>query len=143
MKYVSPSINVTAFNCPHCGALTSQTWYAVELVELQKGYYGGDSVRYALLGGRIPVPSFKAVLDGATSASLSETAVTRCYNCDKPVVWVSGNVVWPVLGEAPLANPDMPDDILSDYNEAGTILSHSPRGAAALLGFKFQVQRLI
>ena len=26
-KYVVPSIDETAFNCPHCGALTTQRWY--------------------------------------------------------------------------------------------------------------------
>lgn len=28
MKYVSPSVNETAFNCPHCSALCTQFWYA-------------------------------------------------------------------------------------------------------------------
>ena len=27
MKYVAPSVRDTAFNCPHCGALTTQQWY--------------------------------------------------------------------------------------------------------------------
>lgn len=26
-KYVTPAIDQTAFNCPHCGVLTTQTWY--------------------------------------------------------------------------------------------------------------------
>jgi hypothetical protein len=34
-KYVPPSITETAFNCPHCGALTSQYWFEVYAVKLE------------------------------------------------------------------------------------------------------------
>lgn len=35
-KYVPPSINETAFSCPHCGALAKQTWFALQGDELRK-----------------------------------------------------------------------------------------------------------
>ncbi|MCC0067157.1 MAG: DUF4145 domain-containing protein [Rhodovulum sp.] len=47
-------------------------------------------------------------------------------------------MVYPVRGEAPLPNPDLPDDIRADYDEASTILELSPRGAAALLRLGIQ-----
>ena len=36
-------------------------------------------------------------------------------------------------GDVPPPNSDLPDDITRDYEEAGTIVEFSPRGAAALL----------
>jgi hypothetical protein len=42
-------------------------------------------------------------------------------------------MVHPDSSPAPLPNPDLPDDIKADYDEARNIISRSPRGACALL----------
>jgi hypothetical protein len=63
-----------------------------------------------------------------------------CFNCAGVAVWVHTRLVWPAVGAAPLPNPDMPDDVRRDYEEASTILDLSPRGAAALL--RLAVQKL-
>ena len=44
----------------------------------------------------------------------------------------------PTAIAAPLPNPDLPPDVLRDYEEAGRIVGESPRGAAALLRLAIQ-----
>jgi hypothetical protein len=47
-------------------------------------------------------------------------------------------MVWPNRGNAPHPNPDMPEEVRKDYEEAASISSKSPRGAAALLRLAIQ-----
>lgn len=49
-------------------------------------------------------------------------------------------MIHPTGGAALLPSPDMPEDVKQDYEEARSILSISPRAAAALL--RLAVQRL-
>ncbi len=53
-------------------------------------------------------------------------------------VWVYNRLVFPSSREGPPPNPDLPDDVRLDYEEAGRILNLSPRGAAALLRLAIQ-----
>lgn len=56
-----------------------------------------------------------------------------CENCLRDVIFLDGKIVKPAPSEAPTPNPDMPPDVLVDYQEAAEIMILSPRGAAALL----------
>jgi hypothetical protein len=47
-------------------------------------------------------------------------------------------MVYPNRGNAPVPNPDMPEDVKNDYEEAASIYTQSPRGAAALLRLAIQ-----
>ena len=58
---------------------------------------------------------------------------SRCYNCDDISLWIYDKLIYPQRGEAPEPNPDLPNEIRRDYDEASSILDLSPRGAAALI----------
>ncbi|HHJ3220282.1 DUF4145 domain-containing protein [Vibrio parahaemolyticus] len=61
----------------------------------------------------------------------------QCHCCEDYSVWrmVNGNwrMIHPLVIDAPLPNPDLPETCVTDYMEAREIASMSPRGAAALL----------
>ncbi len=61
-----------------------------------------------------------------------------CARCKQFSMWVGEVMVFPLSSTAPLPNPDLPDDIMADYDEARSILDRSPRGAAALLRLAIQ-----
>jgi hypothetical protein len=65
-------------------------------------------------------------------------SLSECFDCRRIAVWLVDRLVWPMRGEAPLPNPDLPKDIRDDYDEASAILDLSPRGAAALLRLAIQ-----
>jgi len=66
--------------------------------------------------------------------------VCQCYHCGKHSIWLAGNMLYPDRSSAPLPNPDLPEDICRDFEEARSIVNQSPRGAAAL--FRLCIQKL-
>lgn len=62
------------------------------------------------------------------------------WTLQKYSLWINEKMVYPLTGNVELANPDLPEDIKNDYNEAKGIVNISPRGAAALL--RLAVQKL-
>jgi hypothetical protein len=159
-KYMPPSTELTAFNCPHCGVLTSQFWsraYARSLgdqkhpsfwspEEAEKAEFTGISdadekqklkqfVKKAAAG----YPFYEKT-DDYSQRHAYNVHFSSCYECKKIAVWIYNRLVWPTGNEAPDPNPDLPDDARSDYDEAGLVLNISPRSAAALL--RQAVQRL-
>lgn len=61
-----------------------------------------------------------------------------CYRCHQPSIWYEGKLIYPSHSTALLPNPDLPDEVKDDYEEARAILAQSPRGAAALLRLAIQ-----
>ena len=75
-----------------------------------------------------------------------------CSRCRKSSLWlakekmndqgytkpVAGEMIYPDFGSAPPPDSDMPADVVDDYQEAASIFSKSPRGAAALLRLGLQ-----
>ena len=136
MKYVPPSVHATAFNCPFCDVLTTQTWYS--LVAKKRTSPPGSSMK---------VPRFQNQRRNVQGGLIAEKElrhvfVSRCGECDDDIsVWIGDKLVHPQRGNAPLANPDLPKDVRRDYDEASSILDLSPSGAAALL--RLALERLL
>lgn len=159
-KYVSPSIHETAFNCPHCGALAKQHWF-----ELRANGKDKDGLPLRLTEETVNREFLKSIKDDNEREKMEKWVaqmivgvpfidetkleyfgnwsvynvdISRCFNCDQIAVWVKSALVFPTRGDAPLPNPDLPDDVRLDFDEAGRIFQISPRGAAALLRLAIQ-----
>lgn len=108
-KYTAPTIETRAFNCPLCSAYASQVWSTI--------------YRTRPNGSRAETP---------------ELRTSECVHCGGLSVWYNGSMLYPSSGNAPLPSADLPADILADYEEARSINTVSPRGAAALLRLAIQ-----
>ncbi|WP_242488333.1 DUF4145 domain-containing protein [Pseudomonas sp. TH34] len=161
MKYVSPSVKETAFNCPHCAALAKQFWSAVFISR-----HDGEQVLPTILGQKdydelnfpdtdnseerkkieswvLRMVSGIPFIDKRdktfyVSEQLRNCTVSQCFNCDRASVWIHNRLIYPVVGNVVSANQDMSEDVRRDYEEASSILNQSPRGAAALLRLAIQ-----
>jgi len=159
--FLPPSIKDTAFNCPHCGALAKQFWYSVRADQSDDKHptpltvtEGEDrnwdfknvedkETRAKLIKWVDEMSKARPFFEGGTDGNYSfqnvyNLFISRCYNCKDLAIWIHERLVYPQRGEAPPANPDMPDDIRRDYDEASTILDLSARGAAALIRLSIQ-----
>lgn len=153
MKYVPPSVRVTAFSCPHCGAFARQFWYSGHAEALKK-----EGLPIVIDAKKLAGLEFNHTQDEEELEKLDKWAgqmakghpfikrasavrdfdvnnlwFSTCYNCTEVALWLCDRMIYPQSGAAPTANPDMPVDIRRDYDEASTILDLSPRGAAALI----------
>ncbi|MBX9815902.1 MAG: DUF4145 domain-containing protein [Sphingomonas sp.] len=158
VHYVPPSTGLTAFNCPHCSALAKQFWFSVHAEQLEKDGVplridpaGLDQLKLHHIedkeerqrirerAGRIATGlPFVEYQSRYRNYDVHNVHISRCFNCDKIAVWIFDSLAWSVVGAAPIANADLPADVRMDYEEAGTLLQLSPRGAAALLRLSIQ-----
>lgn len=113
--YHPPEFDGSAFNCPCCGAYAEQKWSRLE--EAHDGRLG-----VAPLG------------NGRTKVYYG----SECSHCRDVALWCGEKLIFPNVGSAELPNPDMPEEIKADYDEANSIATASPRGAAALLRLAIQ-----
>jgi hypothetical protein len=152
---VQPSVRETAFNCPHCFALTTQYWYdlhAKPVVGKAAVPFVADSkLKERLLNPRGESDEKKETLVRYVEKLLAGLVLMReerhseyvyqvdnlhlsvCYNCKKIAVWVHDRLLFPIVKAGAQPNPDLPNDIVRDFEEAREIVNASPRGAAALL----------
>lgn len=120
MIHIPAAFGKPSFHCPHCGVLSEQTW--------------SNNIQ-CLYQGELPNGN-----RGHTQYHLHGTSTTLCSHCRQFTLWLNDKMVYPSTGNVEIANPDLPDDIKKDYNEAKDIVNISPRGAAALL--RLAVQKL-
>lgn len=111
MKFIAPSALAGSFTCPHCNAISQQKWWG--------SYWGGN----VYLGADPALP----------------LRVGTCTHCKGNTVWVVESMVYPASTNAPIANSEMPQNVRVIYDEASSILSASPRAAAALLRLALQM----
>ncbi len=159
---VQPSIRETAFSCPHCSALTTQFWYDVfadhlsgekrhpdlpdekEKQDIQQMPGMSDEAKRPLLEWIDKIQSGLVFLGGKRDRhegySVNNIHLSSCFNCKKIALWVHDRLVFPTTKSGVLPNPDLPDNVLRDFEEAREIVNASPRGAAALL--RLCVQKL-
>lgn len=64
--------------------------------------------------------------------------VAVCDHCGNFSIWLNQIMVYPTIKSTPAPNPDMPDKIKVDYEEARSVFSGSPRSSAALLRLAIQ-----
>jgi len=118
MNYITPEISKSSFHCPICGTFSHMKWFQFS--------------RY-----QSPRPYSEAECSHCGESSLWRIEETA-ENEHGYFVPSKGIMLYPDSGVAPLPEPDMPDDVKTDYEEAARISSKSPRGAAALLRLGLQ-----
>lgn len=110
MKYIQPDKFLNSFTCPHCGAISKQDW------ESRDRYFQ------------------------QTNASQNrEIIIGHCQHCAEITIWRYEKMLFPETGNCPFPNSEMPENVKNLYNEAASISSKSPRGAAALLRLAIQI----
>lgn len=108
-QYTIPDKNLMAFTCPHC-----HTYSTIDYCN----------------------PTFEKDCSNGLSCYLREPIynvhIARCMKCGGKIIWVNDEYVYPaaVVIEP---NEDMPESVMSLYNEASSICNRSPRAACALL----------
>ena len=102
--YVDPKVDASAFHCPHCQSYSDQHWVSLAV------YLGGNR-----------------------HTNNDNYHVGRCRHCEDVTIWKKELMVYPQNGSAPPPNPDMPELIMNDYNEARCVVDRSPRSACMLL----------
>jgi len=157
----APSIHLTSFACPHCGAHATQYWYnarvnkytdenpvpaifseeRIEAFEARLAAAKEESERTTLehvikLARRLQLGEpFLGESSGAlyNAPSLANVFVSRCHTCNRLSIWLHDRLLYPPTMTGPAPNGDLSADVMRDYEEARAILDRSPRGAAALL----------
>lgn len=155
-----PSIRLSSFHCPHCGAHAHQDWFELLANSIEKGrkpffpdhdwfsWIANDDALDAEMKKRFTeyakrVAAGEVYLQRLTSSKSSYYEVnslylSKCYTCEKVAIWIGDRLLHPSTRFEVPPNPDMPPDVIVEYAEAQIVLPVSPRAAAALLRLAIQ-----
>lgn len=111
-QYIPPTLEANAFNCAHCHVFAKQEWFYLQSSERSDGF--------------------------GTCRFDDRFRTSYCENCGHPTIWSQDKLIYPIHSASEPPNEDLPEEICADYEEARTIASLSPRGAAALLRLAIQ-----
>ncbi|HAD87193.1 MAG TPA: hypothetical protein DCG48_07510 [Rhodospirillaceae bacterium] len=159
-KHVPPTIEETAFSCPHCGAYTTQYWFNVFSNRVDAGKtphivteamvenFKNDKNLDKETRDRL-LPRFRKLASGEielydrndttyTRYTLENLHASKCYNCSGVALWLHDRLIHPTIRRGAEPNEDLSPEVVRDYNEARDIIDRSPRGAAALLRLAIQ-----
>ena len=157
----APSVELSSFACPHCGAHATQFWFnlrvqACTVKNPVPALFSSDAIddmessvseikdaESRDIHKRL-TSHFRRLLQAApflgekgetiyNSRTLENVFVSQCYTCSSLALWLHDRLIYPSMMAGPAPNPDLSDDVTRDYEEARSILDISPRGAAALL----------
>jgi hypothetical protein len=154
-KMTAPSVTSKSFSCPHCGALAHQTWFdlfasevdrenGLPWIEKDLEYMRAQLPRDLdpaadILSWLADLVAGRVMLSKEGNArhvyATNNIHISKCFSCHEFSVWVFDRVVFPsrIESQAPQPNPDLPQDVRRDFEEARAIAKQSPRSAAALL----------
>lgn len=133
-KFVVPSTQRAAFNCPGCGAYAHQVWWRLipervmeppktALRNVQRGY--------------LPKPGIvqgELLRSGNPTSYMVQVDVSECAQCNDVAIWVAGRMVHPhPTGDLPVADEGMPPVARGYFNEARAVFAASVSAAAAML----------
>jgi hypothetical protein len=144
-KYVAPKYKLEGFTCPKCGSFSSQKWsqlyykkndivsdlpdYEPKIKDTSSGYVGA-STGYAITSIE-PEKYYESFKN-------SDLSFSKCDLCKSFCLWEKDKRIYPTSNNAPLPNPDTPDDVKEDFLEARNVVEQSPRASAALLRLALQ-----
>ena len=119
MTYVQPTYGRSSFTCPHCEAITGQTWQGPwSLIK-------GDAVAHVTSICQSKECARFSIWVGPVEESQNR-------------IGLDAELVWPPIRKGPKPNPDLDADIEKDFQEARSVIDLSPRAAAALLRLALQ-----
>ncbi|GHC21188.1 DUF4145 domain-containing protein [Aidingimonas halophila] len=143
----APTFKAKSFQCPHCGIAAQQDWFDVA----EGGDIALQLIQHLYLNYRSSVSDYqqKTINDFLKGVSREFTsslqrfipqkiAVSTCSQCGEPTLWVERQLVFPKTLSAHPPNSDLGPEIINIYNEASSIVTDSPKGAAALLRLALQ-----